>query len=828
MKKTLLLLSLFLSYGTVSFSQMPIVDHESSKSPNNSQITGFEKSISRASTPSSSTAAIGDTIFHETFGNGLNGDGTNGTWSNYGAPNTALWEYRGTSTTPDNTTGSQGAYNNGRGPIASATTGNGFFIFDSDYMDNGGVPGNFGQGTAPSPHTGYLESPSFDLSSYGNVIFQISSYYRRFQSDCFVEFSTDGGSSWNYSIQIYGESDVATNASTPTLDITTHYLPVGIGGSNNVKFRLVFDGTDTSNPNGSGYYFWQVDDIYVLEAPQNDLTVEKPYFNGIADSNSARYYYTRIPERQADNTTATLGAVFNNLGSVTQPNVKAGVEINGPTSSTITSTNSIANLPSNIRDSLDAGTYTFNAGQGQYELNFYAFSDSTEDNKINDTNTTIVDVTDNIYSWASANNIGYRTTNASSSYEICLPFDFYNNDTAVAIGVRFNHSNDPNDPNNLVVGSDFLSFRILDASQFDANNSYIGGTIAEYSNAGSTFYPIQAGDTGAVITVPLTHSTSTPTLTAGTYYACVKTYNVSAFMSSDQSRSDDNWRPGTTIVDVDNANSWAGFRVTPTIQLFTKGSVDPCTGTNITATFTEDETSQTNGSITATASGGTPNYTYNWTFPDASTQTGASLTGLSIAGDYKLTVTDLLGCQSAEMIHNLAGCVGLANVNVTTSVTNASSSSANDGSIDLSVSGGSNAPTYSWTGPNGFSSTNEDISSLPIGTYNVTITDPLCAILTTDRSIDVYVTSINDISFAESISIYPNPNQGVFTIDIHDATTELQMTISNAIGQTMLQRTFNRGSFQENLSIESYPTGIYFIKFMVEGEKEVTYKMIKH
>ncbi|HIA05401.1 MAG TPA: adhesin, partial [Flavobacteriales bacterium] len=41
------------------------------------------------------------------------------------------------------------------------------------------------------------------------------------------------------------------------------------------------------------------------------------------------------------------------------------------------------------------------------------------------------------------------------------------------------------------------------------------------------------------------------------------------------------------------------------------------------------------------------------------------------------------------------------------------------------VSGGSTSYTYSWTGPNSFTATTEDISTLEAGTYDVTVTDSL-------------------------------------------------------------------------------------------------------
>ncbi len=48
---------------------------------------------------------------------------------------------------------------------------------------------------------------------------------------------------------------------------------------------------------------------------------------------------------------------------------------------------------------------------------------------------------------------------------------------------------------------------------------------------------------------------------------------------------------------------------------------------------------------------------------------------------------------------------------------------ASDGSIDLQITSGTGPYTYAWVGPNGFTSTNEDISGLAAGVYTVTIND---------------------------------------------------------------------------------------------------------
>src|SRR6185295_16081872 len=46
-----------------------------------------------------------------------------------------------------------------------------------------------------------------------------------------------------------------------------------------------------------------------------------------------------------------------------------------------------------------------------------------------------------------------------------------------------------------------------------------------------------------------------------------------------------------------------------------------------------------------------------------------------------------------------------------------------NGSINLTVTGGTAPLTYAWTGPGGFTATTEDINGLAGGAYDVTITD---------------------------------------------------------------------------------------------------------
>ncbi|HHM20503.1 MAG TPA: T9SS type B sorting domain-containing protein, partial [Bacteroidetes bacterium] len=159
-----------------------------------------------------------------------------------------------------------------------------------------------------------------------------------------------------------------------------------------------------------------------------------------------------------------------------------------------------------------------------------------------------------------------------------------------------------------------------------------------------------------------------------------------------------------TVTDCNNCQATASFNVTgPPSEL--SANVTP------SATLCSGECS---GQISVAGTGGVGPYQYML-------NTGAfQNTGIFqnlCAGNYLVKTRDALGCiRSANVT------VGSPPA-ITPSATVNNVVNGGDGSIDLSVFGGTPPLSFSWTGPNGFTSSNQDISGLEPGEYCVIISD---------------------------------------------------------------------------------------------------------
>lgn len=138
--------------------------------------------------------------------------------------------------------------------------------------------------------------------------------------------------------------------------------------------------------------------------------------------------------------------------------------------------------------------------------------------------------------------------------------------------------------------------------------------------------------------------------------------------------------------------------------------------TALSATTTQQDIAcfgESTGIAEVQVSGGTAPYSYQW--DDAASQTSAQATGLA-SGTYNVLITDTNGCTVAASVTLTQPAAALSANGTSTDATCGTS----NGSIDLSVSGGTGPYTYAWSG--GAASV-QDPTNLGPGTYTVVVTD---------------------------------------------------------------------------------------------------------
>ena len=202
------------------------------------------------------------------------------------------------------------------------------------------------------------------------------------------------------------------------------------------------------------------------------------------------------------------------------------------------------------------------------------------------------------------------------------------------------------------------------------------------------------------------------------------------------------------------------------------------TPTNITCNGAKD------GKILATGNGGTPQYTFSinggaFTTPAAASNT---FTGLDPNTTYTITAKDSKGCiatSSATLTQPVVLTVSTTKIDP--------KCEKSDGSINLTVSGGTSPYTYLWSD----GSTTEDLTAKVEGTYSVTVTDKNGCIATTsvaltpqDCSFDLALKKV-----LKTAGTYKPGDNATFTISVINqgtvTATNVQITDYIPTGLTL-------------------------------------------
>ncbi len=218
-------------------------------------------------------------------------------------------------------------------PFASSTANNGFALINSD-----GQPGNAdGDGAIVAEIT---NSTPIDLSLYPNVILRYQHSYRWWHDTRGVRVSGNGGATWtDFEVTDVNGYPNDQNSENPVYEVIN--ISSVAGGSNNVLIQFYY------NDNDYWAWYWVVDDVEILEQPNNDIQVLGAWFAG---SNNGGVEYGRTPTNHLDASFAVGTEVFN-----------FGV-----------------NDQTNILTDADYTSFTYNSGVASILANDTAFIETTE------------------------------------------------------------------------------------------------------------------------------------------------------------------------------------------------------------------------------------------------------------------------------------------------------------------------------------------------------------------------------------------------------------------------------------------------------------------
>jgi Secretion system C-terminal sorting domain len=280
----------------------------------------------------------------------------------------------------------------------TASAADGYMVFNSDYLDNRGnynpaTMTGLGTGQSVSPHSGELISPLMDLTGANNFKLSFNQYLREYDSQHFVTWSEDGGTTWKTPIEV--NDKVAQLDENNTTQVIR--LPGSIG-TNKFRVKFIFDGD---------YYFWCVDDIKIVNI-NKDMQVNSFF---VLPTN--RF----TPKTQID--PVFFQADISNAGSKKATNVKLRTNIYNSTGTNIfTTEKNIGTL--NPGDTAQNQTtllpklWTPNK-PGNYTGSYRIYQDSIDEVPFNDSITFAYGVSDSTFSKENGATGGIRPGTAVGS-----------------------------------------------------------------------------------------------------------------------------------------------------------------------------------------------------------------------------------------------------------------------------------------------------------------------------------------------------------------------------------------------------------------------------
>ncbi len=224
----------------------------------------------------------------------------------------------------------------------------------------------------------------------------------------------------------------------------------------------------------------------------------------------------------------------------------------------------------------------------------------------------------------------------------------------------------------------------------------------------------------------------------------------------------------------------------------------------------------TPGSATLTSTQTGTNY--DW----STTETTPSIT-VTASGTYILNLTDECG-TGVDSVTVVGASTPVPSYTTTTSYVTA---------FFTNTSAAEGTATYDWNFGDGNTSNLENPTHVytAAGTYQVTLTvTNECGTATYSDSVTLTTVGLEEIGDGNSLSIYPNPNNGSFTLDISlMENADVKVAVTNELGQTIYTNNVGEvtGNSSEMIDLGTVESGLYFITVIVDENPYVSKFIVK-
>ena len=247
------------------------------------------------------------------------------------------------------------------------------------------------------------------------------------------------------------------------------------------------------------------------------------------------------------------------------------------------------------------------------------------------------------------------------------------------------------------------------------------------------------------------------------------------------------------------------------------GDIEVQNGNSPIANFTADNT-QNCGSLTVNFTDLSTNnpQEWLWNFGDGTSSTEQNPQHFySEAGEYTVSLT-CSNEQGNDVIVKENYILLFEKPSLSFEVTDESSTGNADGTITLTITGGTEPYQINWSN----NSHGLYLENLSAGLYSVAVIDANNCMNTATVTVGVVTGIANNIK--NNISIYPNPSNGNFKIEAEENIISIEIT--DVSGKVCLQQNVNSKFFEVS---ENFSSGVYLVKISTLNEINLQKLVIK-